>query len=182
LKKVTLLLIVAIVAIGFAIATTPVLAMKDMRGLSATGAAAEGVVATGAAAAAGTAAGGTVKSLYTPSGKRITGPDRAIHSFQALAYSVHSSRTLYIIAAAKILSAISIALENDAFQPNYWWNMLAVGVSIVAIGSAVSAALVLLTPPKIGEKAETGRIRQTWIPGIVVILIGVALVYSLGFL
>lgn len=167
---------VAIAAIAVAIATTPALAMKDMRALSTATATAEGVVAAGAAAAAGTAAGGTVKSLVTRSGKKITG----LGSLQALAYSLHKSRTLLIIAAAKFLSAISIALENDAFQPNYWANTLAVVVWIGAIGSAVSAGIVLSSPPGETGRAESARVSKALIVGFVVFLIGVALAYYLA--
>ncbi len=176
LKKVTVLLVIAIAAIALAMATKPAFAVKDMRSLSTATAVAEGALAAAAAAASATAAGGTVKSLVARSGRRITG----LVAIQALAYSVHKNYTLWIIAAAKFLSALSIALETDQLQPNYLANTLAIAVWIGALGSAVSAAILLSSRPGETIRAESARTSKARIVGFVIFLIGVALAFYLA--
>lgn len=149
--------------------------MRDSRALSAATATAEGALLTGAAAAADTTAGGTVKSLLSRSGRRVTG----LGALQALSYGIHNSGTLWLIAAAKFLSALSIALETDAFQPNYLANLLAVVVWVAAFGSAVSAATLLSTRPEESMRAESARVTKARVVGFVVFLIGLAAAYYL---
>jgi hypothetical protein len=175
LKKVTFFLVLLIAAIGFAIATTPTFAMRDMKALSTATATAEGVLLAGTAAATGTTAGGTVRSLFSRSGKRITG----LGALQALAYSVHKSGTLWLIAAAKFLSAISIVSENAALEPNSWANILAVVVWVAAVGSAVSAVMVLSTRPGESMKAESARVSKSRVVGFIVFLVGMVVAYYL---
>jgi hypothetical protein len=175
LKRITLFLIIAITAFAFAMATTPAFAMRDMKALSTVTATAEATLLAGAAAAADTTAGGTVKSLVSRSGKRVTG----IGALQALSYGVHNSGTIWLMAAAKFLSAVSVASENQALQPNYLANILAVVVWVAAIGSAVSAATMLSTRPKESMKAESARVTKARVVGFVVFLIGLAAAYFL---
>jgi len=189
LKKVKLLLIVAIAAIAIAFVTTPAFAMRDMGAQNAAAATAEGGLLAGAATAASSAAGGTVKSLFSRSRRkggrviveRVTGTRALI----AISYGAHNSGTLWFMTAAKFLSALSIVLENGEFQPNYLANILAVVVWVAAFGSAVSTLFLLLT--KSDEKtdsvesmkAESARLTKSRFLGFVVFLIGLAVAYYL---
>jgi hypothetical protein len=175
LKKVTFFFVLIIAAIAFAIVTIPAFAMRDSRSLSTTTSTAEAILLAGAAAATDTTAGGTVKSLLSRSGKRVTG----LGSLQALAYSFHKSGTVWLIAAAKFLSAISIASENAALEPNPLANTLAVIVGVAAVGSAASSAIVLLTRPPDSLKAESNRVWKARSVGFIVFLVGLAAAYYL---
>ncbi len=176
LKRLAVLLTIAAAAIGLVMFAIPAFAVKDFKALSTATSTAEGVLLATGAAALDAAAAGTFKSLLAPSGKRITG----LKSFQALAYSVHKSYTLWFLAAAKLLSSFSIALESEQLQPNYYANTLAILVWIAALASAFSSAILLLSRPQAAVKAESARAMKARGVGLLIFLLGAILAFYLS--
>lgn len=177
LNKFAVVSIIVLAAIAFAVAAKPVSAVKDFRTLSTTVDTAEGVLAGGSALASGTLATGTIRSLVRRTGKPVKG----LEAVEAFVFSVSGkgSYTLWLIAAAKLLTAIATVFEYSAV--GYVTTTIATIVWLGVIGSAIAAVFLLLTKEELGI-SENMRVMKARSLGLVVFVIALIATIFLSFM
>jgi hypothetical protein len=167
LRKLTVITIIIVAAIAVAIAPKPAFAIRDMRSLSTVMNAAEALAAGTGGAVTTAVARGTVKSLRGRPGKPVT----EFAAVQAFSFSVSKSYTFWLIAAAKLLTSISIL-----FGENYVLTTMATIVWIGVLGSAISALLILF------RRDSSSAVWEAQVGGFISFVVVLVLAIFLSFI